>query len=75
MKLGSFNCYVPMRGEVNGTRFVFDGTTKGLVLSALAVGGAVGEEVRSEFGVHQLVHAPGDHRCGEVWAERVWQKD
>lgn len=80
--LGTVNGYVFSIAQVNGKQFYFDGTTKGLVLSALAAGAKLGDIIDANYGGRllenatskmQLVESPGDSRTGGYWANRVHQ--
>lgn len=59
MNITTINGRIASSAWLNGKRFGFDGTTLGLVNSALAAGAQVGSVVSASFGGHSLKNARG----------------
>jgi hypothetical protein len=72
--LGSINCFIKTRMEVNGQTLFFDGTTLGMVKTALAAGAKAGDVVVDFLGgwptSNVITEEPHDARCG-FWAKRL----
>lgn len=75
---GTINGFIATRGEVNGQRFTFNGTTVDLAVQAHAAGGRVGDTVLAYWftdpDVYVLTPAPAiDTRVPGVWPDRVFK--
>ena len=78
--LGSINCFVDSNAWLGEKIFNFDGTTKGLVKSAIANGAKAGDKVLANYGGqskecargYRIVSAPHDNRAGGFWVEDYW---
>lgn len=78
MKIGNVNAFVKSTGWIGKKLFEFDGTTKGLVKSAIANGAIEGTKVfanfagklRSEAKEYRIVLALHDDRANGFWIER-----
>lgn len=70
--IGTINGYVLSKARFGRREFTFDGTTLGLVRSAISLGAKVGDVVTADFGGGYkpltLYANPRDERCGGVWA-------
>ena len=75
-KPGTINGFVKSVAWIGSKAFEFDGTTKGLVRSAVSNGATVGTEVLANFGGRlksgarklQIVAAAHDDRAFGYWA-------
>lgn len=75
-KIGTINGFVKSIAWFNGKSFEFDGTTRGLTLSALANGAKEGTKIKANFGGKSIegaremviVSAPHDERAKGFWA-------
>jgi hypothetical protein len=72
-KIGSINCYSASLATFGKKQFVFDGTTLGLVKSALKEGAKAGSRIKADYGAglqpHTVVAAPHDQRAGGFWVQ------
>lgn len=68
MKLGSINCYYTAIAKSGSKVIMYDGTTLGLVKSALVAKVKVGSKIKTESKTYNLVFAPHDDRLG-YWVE------
>lgn len=76
-KLGTINGYVSSVAWLGNKSFTFDGTLKGLVLSATAIGAKSGDKLKANFGGiskssardYTIIAAPHDDRANGFWAE------
>jgi len=71
--LGTINGFSVCNAKFGRKKFTFNGTVKGLVESALAVGAQVGDKIKADFGggyfrEYTLYSNPKDDRVGGVWA-------
>ena len=71
--IGTVNGYNASPALIGRKAFDFDGTTLGLVRSAIKNGAKIGDTVRANFGGGfkplTLYSNPMDDRCGGVWAK------
>lgn len=75
MSLGTVNGFVNSRAWFGSIQFDFDGTTRGLVRSAYAVGARAGDKLLANYGGRlksnasqvTLVSAPHDDRAFGMW--------
>lgn len=71
--IGTVNGYSVSPARFGRIRFQFDGTTRGLVLAAVAAGARVGDMIEANYGAgfkpYSLYSNPMDDRCGGVWAK------
>ncbi len=69
--IGSINCYVSCGFRYDGKQHIFDGTLKGLCLSAQKWGAVAGSIVEAEFGgnyqKYVLESVPHDNRANFLW--------
>lgn len=73
--IGSINCYVTCTARYGKKIFTYDGTTKGLVNSALKAGLKTGDVFTDEFNNKmEIIENPHDERCGGFWARKVLPK-
>jgi hypothetical protein len=74
MKLGTINGYQPSPMRYKHKRCTFDGTLRGLTLTALSLGAKPGEIIYGDYGAgmqkYRLIFAPYDPRCGGYWVEK-----
>jgi hypothetical protein len=74
-KLGTVNGYSVSPARLGRKAFDFDGTIKGLTLSALAAGAKAGDKVQANFGggfqAYRITAAPWDARANGFWAARA----
>lgn len=72
-KLGTVNGYSVSPAWFGRKAFSFDGTVKGLTLSALASGARDGDKVQANFGggfrAYRIRATPWDARANGFWAE------
>lgn len=74
--LGTVNGYVRSTAWIASKKFEFDGTTLGLVKSAIANGAKAGTKVQANFGGRLksaaremiIINAPHDERANGYWA-------
>ena len=75
--LGSINCYIDSRAWLGQKSFGFNGTTLGLVKSAIANGAKAGDKVLANYGgrlkdharEYRIIAAPHDNRADGFWIE------
>ena len=69
--IGTVNGFNACRAKLGRKAFTFDGTTLGLVRSALLAGAVHGSKVKADYGagfrLYTFVSAPHDYRAG-FWA-------
>ncbi len=70
--IGSINCHVSSDARIGKRRFTFDGTTLGLVRSALNMGAKHGTVIHANYGAgmhkYTIVECPWDKRAG-YWVQ------
>ena len=71
-KLGTVNGYSVSPARFGRKAFDFDGTVKGLTLSALAAGAKTDDKVQANFGggfrAYRICATPWDARANGCWA-------
>ena len=71
-KLGTVNGYSVSSARLGRKAFTFDGTVKGLTLSAVANGAKAGDNVHANFGggfrAYRIHATPWDARANGFWA-------
>ncbi len=71
-KLGTVNGYSVSPARFGRKAFSFDGTVKGLTLSALAAGARDGDRIHANFGggfrAYRICATPWDARADGFWA-------
>ena len=71
-KLGTVNGYSVSPARFGRKAFSFDGTVKGLTLSAIAAGAKAGGIVQANFGggfrAYRICATPWDARANGYWA-------
>ena len=72
-KLGTVNGYSVSPARFGRKAFSFDGTTKGLTLSAIAAGAKAGDRIQANFGggfrEYRIAATPWDDRAKGFWAQ------
>lgn len=70
--IGTINGYSKSPAKLGRKSFNFDGTTLGLVKSAIANGAKIGDIVKANFGggfkPMTIISAPHDSRANGFWA-------
>ena len=70
--IGSIGCYSASPARFGRRPFSFNGTTLGLVRTAIAMGAKVGDVIHADFGAgfraYELYANQADDRAGGVWA-------
>ena len=70
--IGTVNGYSASPAKLGRKAFTFDGTTRGLVITATALGAKVGDTIKANYGAgfraYKLYSNPMDDRCCGVWA-------
>ena len=75
--IGTVNGFVQSSAWIGSKPFLFDGTVKGLVRSAVSVGAKAGTSVKANFGGTTkagardmvIISAPHDDRAMGFWAK------
>lgn len=71
-KLGTVNGYSVSPARLGRKAFTFDGTVKGLTLSAVANGARDGDRIHANFGggfrAYRIHATPWDARANGFWA-------
>lgn len=75
--IGTVNGFIYSRAWLGNKQFGFDGTTRGLVQSAIKIGASDGSAIKANFGGSSkagardmtIVSAPHDGRAGGFWAQ------
>ena len=71
-KLGTVNGYSVSPARLGRKAFTFDGTVKGLTLSALSIGARDGDRIHANFGggfrAYRIHATPWDARANGFWA-------
>jgi len=72
-RLGTINGFCVSHARLGRKRFIFDGTTLGLVRAAIAQGAQAGDTIQADYGggfkPMRLYYNPADERAAGLWAK------
>jgi hypothetical protein len=73
--IGTVNGFVQCTAKLRNKKFTFDGTTRGLTISARGLGAKEGAIIHANFGLSvskmRLEATPWDDRAGGFWCSDV----